>query len=135
MIRVAPEQLSVSEGRPVNMVIRADAVSGLSEAEFVVTYDPAVLEFDHAVEGGLLSQEGWATSFSAIPSPEPGQIDLRITRLSDVRGAQGSGVLCTLVFRSKASGASSVTVVPGSFTGPDHAPVLVTARRGVVVVR
>ncbi|MBI3621930.1 MAG: hypothetical protein HY208_07080 [Nitrospirae bacterium] len=135
MIRVAPEQLSVAEGQQANMIIRADAVSGLSEAEFVVTYDPAVLEFDHAVEGGLLSQQGWATSFSAIPSSEPGQIDLRITRLSDVRGAQGSGVLCTLVFRSKASGASSVTVEPGAFTGPDHAPVSVTARRGVVVVR
>ncbi len=135
VLRVAPAQLSVAEREPVTMVVRADEVSGLSEAEFVVAYDPAVLEFDHAIEGGLLSQEGWATSFSAIPNPELGQIDLRITRLSDVHGAQGSGALCTLIFRSKTPGASSVTVVPGAFTGPDHAAVSVTARRGVVVVR
>jgi general secretion pathway protein D len=135
VIHVVPAQLSVVERQPVTMVVRADVVAGLSEAEFVVSYDPAVLEFDRAVEGGLLSQEGWATAFSAIPKPELGQIELRITRLSDVRGAQGSGALCTLIFRSKMPGASSVTVVPGAFTGPDHAAVSVTARRGVVVVR
>jgi general secretion pathway protein D len=135
VVHVTPEQLSVSAQEPVSIVVRADQVSNLSEAEFVISYDPAVLEFDHAVEGGLLSQGDWATSFSAIPNPELGQIDLRIARLSDERGAQGSGALCTLIFRSKTAGASPVTVVPGSFTNPDHAPVPVTARRGVVVVR
>jgi len=135
VIRMMPEQVSVTQSQPVAMVVRADRVSGLSETEFVVAYDPAVLEFDHAVEGGLLSQGEWATSFSAIPNPELGQIDVRITRLSDMRGAQGSGALCTLIFRSKTPGASSVTVVPGAFTGPDHATVSVTARSGVVVVQ
>jgi general secretion pathway protein D len=134
VVHVAPEQLSVAAQEPVSIVVKADQVSNLSEAEFVISYDPAVLEFDHAVEGGLLSQGDWATSFSAIPNPELGQIDLRIARLSDVRGARGSGALCTVIFRSKAAGASPVTVVPGSFTNPDHAPVPVTARRGVVVV-
>jgi general secretion pathway protein D len=135
VVHVAPQQLSVSAQEPVSIVVRADQVSNLSEAEFVISYDPAVLEFDHAVEGGLLSQGDWATSFSAIPNPELGQIDLRIARLSDERGAQGSGALCTVIFRSKTAGASPVTVVPGSFTNPDHAPVPVTARRGVVIVR
>jgi len=135
VVHVAPEQLLVGAQEPVSVVVKADQVSNLSEAEFVISYDPAVLEFDHAVEGGLMSQGDWATSFSAIPNPELGQIDLRIARLSDAHGAQGSGALCTLIFRSKMPGASPVTVVPGSFTNPDHAPVPVTARRGVVVVR
>jgi len=135
IVHVAPEQLFVAAQEPVSIVVKADQVSNLSEAEFVLSYDPAVLEFDHAVEGGLLSQGDWATTFSAIPNPELGQIDLRIARLSDVRGAQGSGALCTVIFRSKASGASPVAVVPGSFTNPDHTPVPVLARRGVIVVR
>jgi general secretion pathway protein D len=135
VVHVAPEQLSVGTQEPVSIMVKADQVLNLSDAEFVVSYDPAVLEFDHAVEGGLMSQGDWATSFSAIPNPELGQIDLRIARLSDVNGAKGSGALCTLIFRSKAPGASPVAVVPGSFTNPDHVPVPVTALRGVVVVR
>jgi general secretion pathway protein D len=135
IVHVAPEQLFVAAQESVSVVVKADQVSNLSEAEFVLSYDPAVLEFDHAVEGGLLSQGDWATTFSAIPNPELGQIDLRIARLSDVQGAKGSGALCTIIFRSKSSGASPVAVVPGSFTNPDHTPVPVLARRGVIVVR
>jgi len=135
VVHVAPEQLTAGVQESVSVVVKADQVSNLSEAEFVVSYNPAVLEFDHAIEGGLMSQGDWATTFSAIPNPELGQVDLRIARLSDVKGAEGSGAFCTLIFQSKSPGASPVTVVPGSFTNPDHAPVPVTALRGVVVVR
>ncbi|MEW6325582.1 MAG: tetratricopeptide repeat protein [Nitrospirota bacterium] len=135
VIRLAPEQPTISAQESIRVEVRADNVEKLSEALFSVAYDPNVLEFQRAVEGDFLGRENWPTTFSASADPESGQVELRLLRLSDVDGSRGSGVLCTLVFRGKGVGASPVTVKDGQFTNPDHAPVPVTSHRGVVVVR
>ncbi len=134
LIHLVPEETAVAPNQDIVMTIRADNVAALSDAEFSVVYDPEVLEFRRAVEGELLGQGGWSTDFSALIGSATGQVDLRLLRLSDVEGANGSGVLCTLVFVGKKAGASTVTLAQGQFAGPDHATLPVALRRGVVVV-
>jgi hypothetical protein len=135
LLSLVPEQLTVSLQELVTVTVRVDSVAGLSDALFSIAYDPNVLEFRQAIEGDFLRRDDWPTAFSAVASPEPGRVELRMARLSDVDGGSGSGVLCTLVFLGKRAGASPVTVADGHFSGPEQAVVSVSSRRGVVVVR
>jgi general secretion pathway protein D len=98
----------------IGQEIRADLALmnalNLYGAIITVMYDPKVLELKSASEGPFLKKDGQQTSFLFSNNVKAGTVDVYMTRIGDVGGVSGEGVLGTLVFQAKSGGASDVTV-------------------------
>ena len=94
--------------RSVTDELTAGSVKDLYGAIVTLGYDPKVVEFKAASEGGFLKKDGQQTSFLFSNNIKAGTVDIYMTRIGDVGGVEGSGSLCTLVFQGKSAGSSDI---------------------------
>lgn len=95
-------------GRTLTLEVRAEGVSDLYGVAFDLGFPSAALRFDGSGEGSFLDGGGaFQTSLQVVESA-PGNLVIGVTRLGDVAGADGSGLLLTLSFSSVASGAGPI---------------------------
>jgi hypothetical protein len=80
-----------------------------------------VLTYESATEGTLLASGGLPTTFQV--SAQDGNLVIGITRLGDVSGADGSGVLLTLRFRGNGAGTGDLTFSRNRAVDPEGATV------------
>ena len=85
--------------------VHANQVTDLYGVAFNLTYPSAVLQFSNATAGALLG--GDSGSVQAVVST-PGTLVVGGSHLGAVAGANGSGVVLTLVFTAPAAGQGSL---------------------------
>ncbi|MGH7274969.1 MAG: secretin N-terminal domain-containing protein, partial [Nitrospiria bacterium] len=91
-----PQEARVSVSQEVTVGVMVNNAAELSEAVLSLAYNPALLEFRRATEGDLMGRDGLSTSFVSSTNPSTGLVDVRIKRLADKRGINGSGTLFSL---------------------------------------
>lgn len=121
-----PNSISLSENPASNadrlfLDVRASQVNGLFGINLELTYPDSVLRYAAASEGDFLAGTNADTSF-VVAEPSQGELVIGLTRLRDVQGRSGSGVLCTLEFTLPAAGNGSFTFVETEAFGPQGAP-------------
>lgn len=87
--------------------VRAAQVSGLYGIAFDLDYPSAVLHYQSATAGTFLGSSG-QISMQVVESA-PGHLVVGVTRLGDVRGVDGSGIVASLVFTPVANGSGPFT--------------------------
>jgi len=130
-----PQEARVSVSQEVTVGVMVNNATQLSEAVLSLAYDPALLEFRRATEGELMGRDGLSTSFVSSTNPSTGLVDVRIKRLADKRGINGSGTLFSLVFSGKQAGASPIAFKEGHLLTPIEGALAVKLARGQVTVQ
>ena len=97
---------SVAVGQQFSFDIKVSDVKDLAGARFVLTYDPALMEFMAISEGMLLRMDGRKTSFSSRSDAEKGTVAVNLGQASGNNGVSGAGTIVTALFRAKKPGAA-----------------------------
>jgi general secretion pathway protein D len=113
---VAPSTVTVNEQFVV--MVNAEGVKNLFSSPFTLVFDPKVLEFVNAAEGGLLKTKGAATNFLYKIDRQAGQVTVIMTRFGDSGGAEGGGTLASFTFRAINKGEANLGFANVSFVDP-----------------
>lgn len=86
--------------------VDARSVTDLYGVSFILTYPDTLLAFSNnsESEGTFLSESGSVATDLQAAERTPGEVTVGITRLGDVPGASGSGLLLSLEFTRRAAG-------------------------------
>jgi len=122
---------TVVAGEQVTLAVRIDDARSVASVPFHIVFDPGFLEFVGVTEGSFLRQDGQPTALLAAPTSDRGRIVVGLSRLGDSPGMSGSGPLCSLTFRARAYGSTTVrferakvvtdggTTLPARFIGTE----------------
>jgi hypothetical protein len=109
-------------GEPFTLEVRAEHVGSFTAAPFSLTFDPALVALVSVAEGASLKKPGMQTNFSSSLDPAGNvKISLQLSGGASLDG--GSGVLATLVFRSKKQGSAAFGFRDVAFTSANGTPV------------
>jgi hypothetical protein len=113
--------------------VRASAVTGLYGVAFDLSYPAAALDFTAFRPGEFLTAGGAAVSTQVFESA-PGNLVVGITRVGNVAGAAGDGVLVELELQSVASGSGSLAFRENAAFRADGSPMTLAWAGGSVSV-
>jgi len=116
-------------GEEVTLNISVSGVERLYSAPFYLFYNPSVLELIKVTQGEFLKQDGQQTAFFHANHPELGRVMIGLSRLGQVGGVTGSGMLLAITFRAKAPGVGTFAVQQAEFrnTAMEIIPVQVAS--------
>ena len=112
--------------------LRAAQVTGLYGAAFDLDYPTAALTFTSASVGTFLGTSG-QVSMQVVEST-PGHLVVGVTRLGQVAGVDGSGVVLQLVFTPVAAGSGPFTFSRNAAFASTGSPMNVSWGAGTVTV-
>jgi len=135
ILTIKPVEATTSLNQEISLAAEIQNAKDLTEAVVSLRYDPKVLEFKRANEGSFMKSDGQETAFVTSANPADGLINLRIRRVANSRGAEGSGTLFDLSFASKAVGSSTILFQPSQFLGPAQKPLSVSFVSGLIIVK
>ncbi len=134
-LRLQSSNQGIQVGDQFILSIEADQVKDLFSAPFYLKYDPQLLEFIGLTEGKFLNRDGKPTVFIYSVDPDTGQVIIGLSRLGDVGGISGSGVLALATFKAKNPGTANVAFQNVDFRDIQLEPVNVLSKSGEVQVR
>jgi general secretion pathway protein D len=102
-------------GGPYTMPLSITNASRLSTITLTLIYDPLKLRVRSVQEGSFMRTGSVTTGFSQQVTGN--RIDITITRVGDVTGATGTGLLAAVLFDAIEAGTTTLTL-SGSATGP-----------------
>ncbi|CAN5670777.1 hypothetical protein BH18ACI5_BH18ACI5_07250 [soil metagenome] len=121
-------------GGPYTTPISINNAQRISTLTLTITYNPSVLRVRTVQEGTFMRQGVGSASFTPRIDAAAGRVDIAVTRPGDQTGANGSGLLASLLFDAVGPGGSLIQV-SGVAMAPDgtrlplqFAPVTVTVR-------
>jgi general secretion pathway protein D len=129
----APSSIRVNDRFNINIV--ASNATDLNNALFVLSFDPALLDYDGASEGAFLKMDGKQTSFQATGVKNSGQVSVNLRRTGNIGGVTGSGVLAVLSFKAKAPGTAGLGFLSSEFTDAAGKSLSVTPFKAFVDVK
>ncbi|HYA88996.1 MAG TPA: secretin N-terminal domain-containing protein [Nitrospirota bacterium] len=135
LLEIKPSDATMQLGQETRFEITAGKIKDLYGAILTLSYDPKVAEFMHASEGGLLKSDGQPTSFLFSNNTKNGTVDIYMTRIGNVGGANGSGNLCTVTFQGKAGGSSELGLRSVKLTNFKKEPIKADLKSAKVVVK
>ena len=112
--------------------VRAAQVTGLYGIAFDLDYPSAVLHYQSATAGTFLGSSG-QISMQVVESA-PGHLVVGVTRLGDVRGVDGSGLVASLVFTPVANGSGPFAFSHNMAYQSEGTPVTLQWAGGTVTV-
>lgn len=112
--------------------VRAAQVTGLYGIAFDLDYPPALLHYQSATAGTFLGSSG-QISMQVVEST-PGHLVVGVTRLGDVRGVDGSGIVASLVFTPGVNGSGVFTFSRNTAIQSEGVPVTLQWAGGTVTV-
>jgi general secretion pathway protein D len=127
-LALKPAEASAQADQEVQFELSADQMQDLYGAAVTLSYDPKVVDFKTANEGGLLKQDGQPMSLVFSNNVKMGTVDLYMIRIGKVGGVTGSGGLCTVVFQSKSPGSSDVSIKSVRMVNNSRQELKVTTR-------
>jgi general secretion pathway protein D len=102
-------------GGPYTVPLSITNASRLSTITLTLIYDPLKLRVRSVQEGSFMRTGGVSAGFSQQVTGN--RIDITITRVGDVTGATGTGLLAAVLFDAIEAGTTTLTL-SGSATGP-----------------
>lgn len=108
-------------GSDLHLAVEARQVSSLYGVAFDLGYPASILSYEGATVGDFLGQDGFQVSLQV--ADETGNLIVGVTRLGDVPGASGSGMLLTLRFRAVGSGTGSLSFSRTQAVDADGRPI------------
>ncbi len=118
-----------------SIVISIANAANLFGAQFVMTYDPTVLDYVAGREGAFLKGDGKPTTFQATGAQNLGQVTVNASRVGNVGGVNGAGALASLTFRAKSRGAANLAFSTVHVTDPGGGALSVMPFKAVVNVK
>lgn len=107
-LELKPVDATVPVGQETRLDVSLRGVKDLYGSILTISYDPKIVDFKSATEGGFLRKDNQQTSFLFSNNLKAGTVDIYITRIGDVGGVEGVGTLCSVVFQAKSAGTSQV---------------------------
>ncbi len=135
-MRLSPSSQSVYRGSSFTVDVMVDNTTKLGGFEFVLSYDPAVLQANTAVLGDFLGSTGRA----AVPvgptiDSVAGRISFGAFSFGSAAGPNGSGKLATVTFvATGSSSGSAISFVSGRTTDDQGTPQTPTLQSGSVTI-
>lgn len=127
----AVSNVNVGVTFPVNVVF--ENVQNLRGGSIKIKFDPLVLEVKSVVSGGFLQQFGQPLAFPSYNNTEGwAQYDESILGSGDM--AEGSGTYCTINFKSKAQGMTSLEFLISTLRDRDNMNISHQTQNGTVMV-
>ena len=107
---IAPASETVAEDSTFSLTVEIKNVENASFTAFDITFDPDILQFQNALEGSFMNQEGVEdTSFQiALEDGEPGHLVIGLSQLGSSGGVDGSGTLLTMTFLAMNPGTTTI---------------------------
>ncbi|MDD2308729.1 MAG: cohesin domain-containing protein [Desulfuromonadaceae bacterium] len=106
---------SATVGQQFALEIKISEVKDLATAPFVLTYDPALVDFVAISEGAFMKSDGKATTFGSMADPVGGSVAVTLGRTAGNGGVSGGGTLATASFRAKKQGSASFAFKNAAF--------------------
>lgn len=126
---------SVTAGEQFTAEVVTSDAKELVSAPFTLVYDPLLLEFTSATDGGLLKKDGKQVLFRVTNDATAGRVTVGLTQVGDSKGVTGAGTLLTAVFRAKKPGPASIGFVGTNFRGAGGKPLDVVPYNTVIEVK
>lgn len=117
----APSVASV--GEQFILDIKISEVNDLAKVPFVLTFDPAFVDFVAVSEGPFLKNDGKPTTFSSMADPATGTVTVTLERTAGSGGVNGGGTLATALFKAKKQGSANFVFESVAFTSSQAAPL------------
>lgn len=108
---------TATDGSRLVLNLHTRNVTALYGISLAFDYPSNVLQYSSVAEGGFLRQDNVNTSL-LIDEPETGEILIGLTRLGNVGGRSGSGLLLTLEFEATAAGSGDFELTQTEAFGP-----------------
>jgi len=121
-------------GGPYTVPVSINNAQRLSLVTLTLTYNPGILRVRTVQDGTFMRQGGVTATFTPRMDNTAGRVDISIARVNDQTGAQGAGLLASLLFDAVAPGSSSITVT-GVASAPDGSAVQVVFSPVTITVR
>jgi uncharacterized protein YjbI with pentapeptide repeats len=140
VVRLEPDMAQVQIGATVSVQVIVENAMDLYGAEVHLTFDPALLEVVDADPGmpGVQIQAGDFLSADLVAlnrvDQPAGKIDFATAQIPLREPVSGSGVLATIVFRGKATGAFPLVFASTILSTEDGKPIPATTQNGQVTV-
>jgi len=112
-LALAPARLTVAGGGGFAFNLMMTRAVNVQKLSVTLKYDPAIAEFDRALEGVLMRADGAATSFSASKTG-PGTVQIDIQRVNAAAGAAGNGSAAAIRFKPVGAGRTMIEVASAS---------------------
>ena len=109
-VRFSPAQIETSQANSLTVSLSMEAGADIVAAPLQIQYDPKMLSLDSVARGDFLSSDGQQAFFTKNVQNEAGVANIQLNRMPGAPGVNGSGVLVTLTFRTKAKGSTTVSV-------------------------
>ena len=106
---------SVSIGQQFSLDIKISDVDDLANAPFVLTFDPALVDFVDISEGSFMKQDGKPTIFGSAADPVAGRVTVTLERVAGNVGISGGGLLATASFKAKKQGSVNFAFISTVF--------------------
>jgi general secretion pathway protein D len=107
---------SVTVGQQFSLEILISKVNDLANAPFVLTYDPALVDFVSISEGSFMKKDGKLATFDNVFNSADGTVTVMSGRGVGNVGVSGGGLLATASFRAKKIGPASFAFKNTLFT-------------------
>lgn len=105
-LRMVPSELEVAAGDTFEVALEARALAPVSHLPLTLRFDPEVLAVERVEAGSFLGGPGASEVLSDTSSP--GRLVLGASRLGEVPGVAGAGVVARVVFRALAPGEANL---------------------------
>ncbi len=126
---------TVTVGQQFTIEVKAEGLKDLYGAPFTLIYDPIFAEYLGGAEGAFLKQDGKPTTFIAVNDPTGGKVVVNLTRVGDVGGATGNGVLMKATFKAKNTGPLNLGFSTVNFTAVGGKSILMVPYNVLVDVK
>jgi general secretion pathway protein D len=129
----APSSVNLNDRFNVNVV--ASNTMDIYSAPFVISYDPALLDYEGAREGNFFNRDSKQTVFQATGVKNSGQVSISLARSGGGAGVTGTGTLAVLTFRAKGPGQTVFGIVKSELADSNGKPLESQAFNAVTTVK
>ena len=107
-VSITPANLIVFQGERFSVNINIDNAVNVGHVPFNLSFDPEVLQIVEVVMGPFLGKDGVQVSFVRDYEDRGGELRVSLARLGSETGVDGSGILCTVVFKAVGLGSTEL---------------------------
>jgi general secretion pathway protein D len=125
----------VDVGDEFSVELQVSEINSLYSAPLFVNYDPILLDFVRADEGGFLRAPGQSTVFTSSPNRSRGELIIGNKQGAGGEGASGSGTLTRIIFKAKKAGNAVIRPNRVNFRDPSGSRMPINVDQFKVEIR
>ncbi len=131
-LQVLPAAASLKIGEELPLTLQGHNFSSAERTTLIITYDPSIVTFKQALEGGFWTAQGVSPNLVVSANPLTGQLHIQMGRQGVP--VEGDGTMATLVFEAKGTGSSNIHIQNPTVLGANAQPVPVMVQHGRIWV-